>query len=269
MTEPTPPGTQVPPRAPTSGPETRHDDPPVAQTAVGGSLRSASHAGESNGGRVGGAEQAVHEVLSGRAGKLDDVTTHNGFRAQLQRARRLQTQQTADAVVCPPEPPVISRAARVRERDAELRLPPPREATLTRTAKLDGGGRLKVAVEVRDALGWTPATDLQVSVHGAQLLVTDATRDDAPAGATATLDPHGRLQVTAGQRRLLGVAAGATVLMFADVEGANLRITDPARVHALLDELVPLVVPESEAASDPTSGVDATVIAIHRAGAHA
>ena len=268
-------GVQVPPRAPISGSETRCDDPPVAPTAAGGSLRSASNADESHDGRVGGAQHAVHEAVSCRAGNLDDVTTHNGFRAQLERARRLQTQQTADAVVCGPEPPVISRAARVRARDGELRLPPPREASLTRTAKLDGGGRLKVAAEVREALGWTPATHLQVSVHGAQLLVTDASRDDAPAGATATLDPHGRLQVSAGQRRLLGVDPGATVLVFADVESASLRITDPARVHALLDELVPLVVPEPEAASDAASGADAapgadaTVIAIHRAGAQA
>ncbi len=183
------------------------------------------------------------------------MPTDHAFRVQLDRARRLQLAQAATQPSEPDLPAAPDALGQVRRRAAERRLPAPRAASMTRTGQLTAG-RLKLPSELRVLLGQDEAgtpVEVRITVHGPQLLIAPVHGDQD--GARAMVDGHGRLQLSVGQRAVLGIDARATVLLVADQDTRTVRIVDPARLHALLDELTPLTAVPDEAAV-PTSTID-------------
>jgi hypothetical protein len=167
-------------------------------------------------------------------------TSHHPVRAQLDRARHLQSVRAAQAAPDPSADVAVlpSASERVRRRVEHAGLPDPHPDGHAAIGRLSGG-RLKLPEAVTAALGWTHDTDLVVAVHGQQLRVVAARAQTPVAGATARLDPTRRLQLTVGQRQLLGVDTAGQVAIFADVGRGELRLVDPARLQALLAQLTP------------------------------
>jgi hypothetical protein len=172
-------------------------------------------------------------------GTTEGMTSSHALRAQLDRARYLQASRKPTAAVADTSVTTMpSGIDRVRHRAAERRLPAPHAASHCCSGKLTAG-RLKLPATLLADLEFTCETALTISVLGPQLLLSPDLPGESLDGAPACIDKHGRLQLSAGQRQLLGVEAAATVLLLADLETRMVRIVDPARVHALLDELTP------------------------------
>jgi hypothetical protein len=213
---------------------------PVAPAESGGrSVAGPVASGSRSPGRSGpnegsaGGSAAVPHVVSDGPGTLPDVTSHHAFRAQVERAKFLLAEQEATAVCDSEVTPLPSKVAQVRARTLELRLPDPIPETSLRTGKLVSG-RVRLPDDQRALLGWDPGTELVVSPHGPQLVLVEAGPASAAVGARLEVDVRGRLSLSAGQRRLLGVSSNGHVAMLADTTSCSLRLVDPARLHALL-----------------------------------